>query len=222
MRILLVDDDREICEHIVHALRKEGHETLACHDGCEGLALARNGGFDILVLDRMLPGMDGVALIRCLRADGNKVPAIFVTAMNGLHDRVEGLRAGANDYLAKPFSFPELIARLEALARRHLLDASGEATKLAAGDFELDLVKRSVSRGGIAVSLTPLEFQLLEFLVRNAGRLCTRQMLLENVWDIHFDPGTNIVHVHMSRLRGKVGSDGFRTVQGMGYIFEPG
>ena len=108
------------------------------------------------------------------------------------------------------------------MARRHLLDASGEATKLAAGDFELDLVKRSVSRGGIAVSLTPLEFQLLEFLVRNAGRLCTRQMLLENVWDIHFDPGTNIVHVHMSRLRGKVGADGFRTVQGMGYIFEPG
>jgi two-component system OmpR family response regulator len=222
VRILLVDDDREICEHIVHALRKEDHETVVCHDGCEGLKLAQNGGFDVLVLDRMLPGMDGVTLIRCLRSDGNKVPAIFVTAMNGLNDRVEGLRAGANDYLAKPFSFPELIARLEALARRNFFDASAEATKLAAGDFELDLVKRSVSRAGIAVSLTPHEFRLLEFLVRNVGRLCTRQMLLENVWDIHFDPGTNIVHVHMSRLRSKVGAYGFRTVQGMGYIFDPG
>jgi len=178
VRILLVDDDREICEHIVHALRKEDHETVVCHDGCEGLRLAQNGGFDVLVLDRMLPGMDGVTLIRCLRSDGNKVPAIFVTAMNGLNDRVEGLRAGANDYLAKPFSLPELIARLEAMARRNFFDASAEATKLAAGDFELDLVKRSVSRAGNAVSLTPHEFRLLEFLVRNVGRLCTRQMLL--------------------------------------------
>jgi two-component system OmpR family response regulator len=221
LRILLVDDDREICDHIVYALRRAGHETVVCHDGSEGLKLAQNGGFDALILDRMLPGLDGVVLIRCLRADGNKVPAIFVTALNGLNDRVEGLRAGANDYLAKPFSFPELLARLEAMARRNQLDMPGEPTRLTAGDVEVDLIRRTVNRAGIAISLTPQEFLLLEFLMRNAGRLCTRQMLLENVWDIHFDPGTNIVHVHMSRLRSKLGATGFRTVPGMGYIFSP-
>jgi two-component system OmpR family response regulator len=219
VRILLVEDDVETCEHIIHGLRLEGHEAVVCHDGLEGLRRAQSDRFDALILDRMLPGMDGVELLRCVRTDGNKVPTIFVTTMNGLNDRVEGLRAGADDYLVKPFVIAELLARLEAMTRRSQFAGAIEASRLTVGDFDMDLVRRTVKRAGVAIDLTPQEFRLLEYMMRNVGRVCSRKMLLENVWDIHFDPGTNIVHVHMSRLRGKVGANGFRTVQGVGYVF---
>ena len=219
MKILLIEDDRETAAHIVYALGGGGHDVSVCHDGLEGLEMARAGGHAALIVDRMLPGLDGLSLVRRLRAEANHTPVLFLTTMSGLDDRVEGLEGGGDDYLAKPFAFSELLARVHAITRRH--PESGEPVRLRAADLEIDLIRRTVHRGGKSIDLQAQEFRLLEFLMRNMGRLVTRTMLLENVWDLHFDPRTNIVETHMSRLRGKVdrghGAELIHTVRGAGY-----
>jgi len=219
LNILLIEDDKETSAHIVYALGKEGHEVELCHDGREGLERARGGGHGALIVDRMLPGMDGLSLVRHLREEGSQTPVLFLTTMSGLDDRVEGLQAGADDYLVKPFAFPELLARVQAITRRS--QRSEEPVRLRAGDLEMDLIRRTVQRAGKAIELQAQEFRLLEFLMRNIGRVITRTMLLEKVWDLHFDPRTNIVETHMSRLRGKVdrgfGAELIHTVRGAGY-----
>jgi len=219
VKILLIEDDRETSAHIVYALSGGGHEVCVCHDGLEGLEMARAGGHAALIVDRMLPGLDGLSLVRRLRAEANHTPVLFLTTMSGLDDRVEGLEGGADDYLAKPFAFPELLARVHAIARRR--PESSEPVRLRAADLEIDLIRRTVHRGGKSIELQAQEFRLLEFLMRNMGRVVTRTMLLENVWDLHFDPRTNIVETHMSRLRGKVdrghSAELIHTVRGAGY-----
>ena len=219
MKILLIEDDHETAGHIVHALESQGHSVEQAHDGIEGLAQARAGEHSALIVDRMLPGMDGLSLVRQLRADGRQTPVLFLTTMSGLDDRVEGLEGGGDDYLAKPFAFSELLARVNAITRRH---GESEPTRLRAADLEMDLIRRTASRGGKSIDLQPQEFRLLEYLLRNAGRVVTRTMLLENVWDLHFDPRTNIVETHLSRLRSKIdrgfGAELIHTVRGAGYI----
>jgi two-component system OmpR family response regulator len=219
VKILLIEDDRETSAHIVYALSVGGHDVSVCHDGLEGLEMARAGGHAALIVDRMLPGLDGLSLVRRLRAEANHTPVLFLTTMSGLDDRVEGLEGGGDDYLAKPFAFSELLARVHAITRRH--PESGEPVRLRAADLEIDLIRRTVHRGGKTIELQAQEFRLLEFLMRNMGRVVTRTMLLENVWDLHFDPRTNIVETHMSRLRGKVdrghGAELIHTVRGAGY-----
>ncbi|HEY8255228.1 MAG TPA: response regulator transcription factor [Rhizomicrobium sp.] len=219
MKILLIEDDRETAGHIVHALESQGHSVEQVHDGIEGLAQARAGEHSALIVDRMLPGMDGLSLVRQLRAEGRQTPVLFLTTMSGLDDRVEGLEGGGDDYLVKPFAFSELLARVNAITRRH---GESEPTRLRAADLEMDLIRRTASRGGKSIDLQPQEFRLLEYLLRNAGRVVTRAMLLENVWDLHFDPRTNIVETHLSRLRSKIdrgfGAELIHTVRGAGYI----
>lgn len=219
MKILLIEDDRETAGHIVHALESQGHSVEQVHDGIEGLALARAGEHSALIVDRMLPGLDGLSLVRQLRAAGRQTPVLFLTTMSGLDDRVEGLEGGGDDYLVKPFAFSELLARVNAITRRH---GESEPTRLRAADLEMDLIRRTASRGGKSIDLQPQEFRLLEYLLRNAGRVVTRAMLLENVWDLHFDPRTNIVETHLSRLRSKIdrgfGAELIHTVRGAGYI----
>jgi two-component system OmpR family response regulator len=219
VKILLIEDDRETSAHIVYALSGGGHDVSVCHDGLEGLEVARAGGHAALIVDRMLPGLDGLSLVRRLRAEANHTPVLFLTTMSGLDDRVEGLEGGGDDYLAKPFAFSELLARVHAITRRH--PENGEPVRLRAADLEIDLIRRTVHRGGKSIELQAQEFRLLEFLMRNMGRVVTRTMLLENVWDLHFDPRTNIVETHMSRLRGKVdrghGAELIHTVRGAGY-----
>ena len=220
MKILLIEDDKETASHIVYALQGEGHDVTVCHDGLEGLSAARAPGHAALIVDRMLPGLDGLSLVKQLRAEGNRTPVLFLTTMSGLHDRVEGLKGGGDDYLVKPFAFPELLARVDVMARRSS-PLDGEPVRLKAGDLEMDLIRRTVQRSGKPIELQAQEFRLLEFLMRNMGRVVTRAMLLENVWDLHFDPRTNIVETHMSRLRGKVdrghGTELIHTVRGAGY-----
>ena len=220
VKILLVEDDHETSAHIVYALNGEGHEVAVCHDGQKGLETARAGGHAALIVDRMLPGLDGLSLVRQLRAEGNPIPVLFLTTMSGLNDRVEGLQAGGDDYLVKPFAFPELLARVHAISRRGAAQDS-EPVRLRAADLEIDLIRRTVHRGGRPIELQAQEFRLLEYLMRNMGRVVTRAMLLEHVWDLHFDPRTNIVETHMSRLRGKVdrghGGELIHTVRGAGY-----
>jgi two-component system OmpR family response regulator len=214
MKILLIEDDRETSAHIVYALNREGHEVELSHDGRDGLAKALAGGHAALVVDRMLPGLDGLSLVRRLREDGHHTPVLFLTTMSGLDDRVE-------DYLVKPFAFPELLARVHAIARRGLRADDSEPVRLRAADLEMDLIRRRVQRAGKTIELQAQEFRLLEFLMRNMGRMVTRSMLLEKVWDLHFDPRTNIVETHMSRLRAKVdrgyGPELIHTVRGAGY-----
>ncbi|HVW75538.1 MAG TPA: response regulator transcription factor [Rhizomicrobium sp.] len=221
LKILLIEDDKETSAHIVYALGKEGHEVELCHDGREGLERARSAEHGVLIVDRMLPGLDGLSLVRSLREEGSQMPVLFLTTMSGLDDRVEGLQAGGDDYLVKPFAFPELLARVNAITRRSQRSGDGEPVRLRAGDLEMDLIRRTVQRGGKAIELQAQEFRLLEFLMRNTGRVVTRAMLLEKVWDLHFDPRTNIVETHMSRLRGKVdrgfGAELIHTVRGAGY-----
>ena len=222
LKILLVEDDTEMANHILHVLHEHGHEVEVSHDGHTGLARARSGEHAALIVDRMLPGMDGLSLVRQLRSEGSRIPVLFLTTMNGLNDRVEGLEAGADDYLAKPFAFAELLARVNAITRRVDAKDAGEPTRLHLADLEMDLIRRTVQRGGKAIEVQPQEFRLLEYLLRNAGRVVTRTMLLENVWDLHFDPRTNIVETHLSRLRSKV-DRGFdleliHTLRGVGYV----
>lgn len=222
MEILLIENDKETCSHIVFALKGEGHEVVVCHDGLKGLEKARVGNFSALIVDRMLPELDGLSLVRRLRSEGKTVPILFLTTMSGLNDRVEGLQAGGDDYLVKPFAFSELLARVNAITRRNNNMSTNDPVRLQAGDVEMDLVRRTVRRAGKRVELQAQEFRLLEFLVRNAGRQVTRSMLLENVWDLNFDPRTNVVETHISRLRSKMrqGSDRelIQTVRGAGYL----
>ena len=219
MKVLVVEDDAETADYIVNGLSEHGHLVDHARDGCEGLSLAGSGGYEVAVIDRMLPGLDGVSLVKALRGDGVKTAVLFLTNLGGIDDRVEGLNAGGDDYLVKPFAFSELLARVNALGRRPVTAAINTVLRVA--DLEMDLLKRSVTRAGKAIELQPREFKLLECLMRNAGRVVTRTMLLELVWDFHFDPKTNIVETHMSRLRGKV-DRGFdceliRTIRGSGY-----
>lgn len=219
MNILLIEDDGETAAAIIGALTAHGHATTRAADGAAGLSMAETGSFDLAVVDRMLPGLDGLSVVKKMRAAGNATPVLFLTNLGGIDDRVEGLEAGGDDYLVKPFATSELIARVNALGRR----SAPVNTVLRAGGLEVDLIKRSVIRDGRTIDLQPREFKLLECLMRHAGRVLTRTMLLEMVWDFHFDPKTNIVETHMSRLRAKV-DRGFRnelihTVRGSGYCF---
>ena len=202
MKILLIEDDFETADYIVNGLTEHGHVIDHTGDGQEGLVLAASETYDVLIVDRMLPGLDGLGLVKTLRSAGIHTPLLFLTAINGIDDRVEGLEAGGDDYLAKPFAFSELLARVCALARRPA--AWNAETVLRVADLEIDLVRRTVTRDGVLLSLRPREFRLLEYLMRNSGRVLTRTMLLERVWDYNFDPKTNVVETHMSRLRSKV------------------
>jgi two-component system OmpR family response regulator len=219
MKILVVEDDRTTADYILKGLRQEGHVVDHVADGRDALPLALSGAHDVLVVDRMLPGLDGLSLVRALRAARVATPTLFLTAIGGVEDRIEGLQAGADDYLVKPFAFGELSARLAALARRP--KAQVEDTVLTAGDLRMDLIRRTVTRGGVEIDLLPREFALLEHLLRRKGRVQTRTMLLEAVWDISFDPQTNVVETHISRLRAKIdkpfATELLKTVRGAGY-----
>ncbi|MFM8747220.1 MAG: winged helix-turn-helix domain-containing protein [Aestuariivirga sp.] len=220
MRILVIEDDREAAGWLVKGLAESGHVADHAADGEEGLGLALEGVHDVLIVDRMLPKIDGLTIIRKLRENNIQTPVLILSALADVDERVKGLRAGGDDYLGKPYSFAELLARIENLGLR--AKEAPLATKLRAADLEIDLLTRSVTRGGKPVLLQPREFKLLEYLVRNAGHIVTRTMLLENVWDYHFDPQTNVIDVHISRLRSKIdkGYDEpiLQTVRGAGYM----
>lgn len=220
MRVLVIEDDQETRDYIVRGLNEAGHVAEGAPNGKEGLFFALEQSFDVLVVDRMLPGLDGLSVIQTLRSSGKKTPILILSALGEIDDRVEGLRKGSDDYLVKPFAFSELLARLEALVRRG--DAEAVETRLQVGDLEMDLLTRQVRRAGRNIELQPREFRLLEHLMHHAGQVVTRTMLLERVWDYHFDPQTNVIDVHVSRLRGKI-DKGFdypliHTVRGAGYV----
>ena len=219
MKVLLVEDDREAARYLARALEESGHTVDVVHDGDEGLFRAEGSGYDALIVDRMLPKRDGLSLIAALRSHGRDTPALILSALGQVDDRVLGLRAGGDDYLAKPYAFVELLARLEALARRK--GGAPEQTVFKVGGLLLDRLARRVSRDGQEIDLQPREFRLLEYLLRHAGQVVTRTMLLENVWDYHFDPQTNVIDVHMSRLRAKIdrgfSSPLLHTIRGAGY-----
>jgi two-component system, OmpR family, response regulator len=222
MKLLLIEDDRRAAEYVANGLRECGHSVDHAVDGAEGLTLALASRYDVIVADRMLPYTDGLAVVQALRAQGVTTPILILSALAQVDDRVKGLRAGGDDYLTKPFAFSELLARIEVLPRR--AGAQEAVTRLKVADLEMDLVARKVSRSGRLLDLTAREFRLLEFLMRHAGRVVTRTMLLENVWDLHFDPQTNVIDVHVSRLRQAV-DRGFaqpllHTVRGSGYVLE--
>src|SRR4051794_15350966 len=202
MRILLIEDDRKTADYIAKGFAQAGHVCDVLANGRQALVQATHEPYDVFVVDRMLPELDGLSLIKAVRAAGVKVPALFLTAVGGVDDRVEGLEAGGDDYLVKPFAFSELLARVNALGRRP--PVQDQKTVLRTVDLELDLVKRTVMRGGMRIDLQPREFSLLEVLMRNEGRVLTRTMLLERVWDFHFDPKTSVVETHISRLRSKI------------------
>jgi two-component system, OmpR family, response regulator len=221
MRILLVEDDKDVAGFVVKGLREAGHVVEHATNGRDGLFLAASEVFDAIILDRMLPGgVDGLRLLETLRSQSNNVPVLFLSALAQVDDRVRGLKAGGDDYLTKPFVFAELLARVEALNRRG--KGEGPATKLAVGDLEMDLLSRSVRRAGQRIDLQPREFRLLEYLMRHTGQVVTRTMLLEGVWDYHFDPQTNVIDVHVSRLRQKVDkpfpTSLIHTVRNAGYM----
>ncbi len=219
MKILLIEDDKETAGFVARGLREHGHAVDQSDDGRDGLSLASGAGYDVMVIDRMLPGIDGLSIVKTVRAAGVKSPVLLLTTLGGVSDRVEGLEAGADDYLVKPFAFAELLARVSALARRPPL-ADGE-TVLRVGDLEMNRLNRTVTRGGTRVELQPQEFKLLEYLMRNVGQVVTRTMLLENVWEFHFDPRTSVVETHISRLRAKIDREFdealIHTVRGSGY-----
>ena len=222
MKILLIEDDEETAAYVLNGLGEAGHLGEQCPDGRDGLVMATTEDYDVLIVDRMLPGLDGLGLVKTLRSAGVTTPVLFLTAISGIDDRVEGLDAGGDDYLVKPFAFSELLARVAALGRRPPMAA--EETVLKVADLELNLIQRVVSRGGREIELRPREFHLLEYLLRNAGKVVTRTMLLERVWDFNFDPRTNVVETHISRLRGKIDKPFdeklIKTVHGVGYIID--
>ncbi len=224
MRILIVEDDTTLAEYVRNGLREAGHTPDVANDGRDGLLLATSETFDVMVLDRMLPNVDGLTILRTLRASNITTPVLVLSALGEVDDRVEGLKAGGDDYLVKPFAFAELLARLEALARRATVGAP--ATQLQVADLTVDLLSRSVNRAGQAIDLQPREFSLLELLMRHAGQVVTRTMLLEQVWGYHFDPQTNVIDVHVSRLRAKIDKDFdkplLHTVRGAGYMLRDG
>jgi two-component system OmpR family response regulator len=223
MRILIIEDDLEAAEAMNRGLSEAGYDCVHAPDGVDGLAAAQKGGFDVLIVDRMMPRMDGVTVVETLRREGDATPVLFLSALGEIQDRVTGLKAGGDDYLVKPYAFPELMARVEALSRRR--ETGAVATTLKVGDLEMNLIGRTVHRAGTEIDLQPREFQLLEFMMRHAGQSVTRTMLLEKVWEYHFDPQTNVIDVHISRLRSKI-DKGFdrpmlQTVRGAGYRLDP-
>jgi two-component system, OmpR family, response regulator len=220
MRLLIVEDDRDAADYLVKAFREVGHVADHAGDGEDGLAMALDGQYDVLIVDRMLPKRDGLSVIGTLRGKGIETPVLILSALGQVDDRVKGLRAGGDDYLPKPYSFSELLARIEVLARRR--SGRSEETVYRVGDLELDRLSHRVTRGESEIVLQPREFRLLEYLMKHGGQVVTRTMLLENVWDYHFDPQTNVIDVHMSRLRSKI-DKGFarpllHTVRGAGYV----
>lgn len=220
MRVLVIEDDPEVAAYISKAFGERGANVDHRDDGRDGLLLASTENYDVMVIDRMLPGLDGLSILRTLRANGNKTPVIILSALGEVDDRVEGLQAGSDDYLAKPFAFSELHARVEALLRRGGSEAP--VTRLEVGDLAIDVLARRVTRAGKEIALQPREYRLLEFLMRHAGQVVTRTMLLEGVWDYHFDPQTNVIDVHISRLRAKIDREFdqplLHTVRGAGYV----
>ncbi|WP_433942452.1 response regulator transcription factor [Brevundimonas diminuta] len=222
MRILVVEDDAEAATAMVRGLSEAGHEVTHAVDGAFGLLKSQKGGYDVYVVDRMMPRLDGVAMVETIRKGGDQTPVLFLSALGEVEDRVTGLKAGGDDYLVKPYALAELVARVEALSRRR--ETGGVQTVLKVGDLEMNLIARTVHRDGQEIDLQPREFQLLEFLMRHAGQSVTRTMLLEKVWEYHFDPQTNVIDVHISRLRSKI-DKGFdkamlQTVRGAGYRLE--
>lgn len=230
MRILVIEDDTATANYVAKGLQEAGHTVEVARTGRDGLFMALNEQFDAIIADRMLPGPDGLSILRALRASGDRTPVLMVTAMGEVEQRVDGLDAGADDYLAKPFAFSELRARLDAMTRRAAATHEGGAAVLRVADVELNLLRRTVKRGGQPVELLPTEMRLLEFMMRHPGQVLTRTMLLERVWDFNFDPTTNVVDVHVSRLRRKLdaarvgsaeGPPLIRTLRGAGYVFGP-
>tara|TARA_R110000824_G_scaffold366730_2_gene555640 strand:- start:176216 stop:176893 length:678 start_codon:yes stop_codon:yes gene_type:complete len=219
MRILVIEDDLEAAAYVVKGLRESGHIVDHAADGEEGLTLALSGSFDVLIVDRMLPKRDGLSVVSTLRQEGIRTPALFLSALGEVDDRIMGLKAGGDDYLTKPYAFAELLARIEVLVRRFNPDQV--RTRLQVGDLEVDLLARKVMRDGQEIDLQPREFRLLEYLMKHAGQVVTRTMLLENVWEYHFDPQTNVIDVHISRLRAKIDKNFaqplLHTVRGAGY-----
>ena len=219
MKLLLIEDDERTADFIMRGLKEHGHVADHAANGKDGLFLAASERYDAMIIDRMLPGLDGLSIVKMLRSMGNHFPALMLTTMGGIDDRVEGLDAGADDYLVKPFAFTELLARLGALMRRP--PVSDIKTTLRIGELEIDLLKRIVTRAGKLIDLQPQEFKLLEYLMRSEGRVVTRTMLLENVWDFHFDPQTSVVETHISRLRAKIdkgfATEMLKTIRGVGY-----
>jgi two-component system, OmpR family, response regulator len=224
MRLLIIEDDRDSADYLVKAFREAGHVADHAADGEAGLSLAETGDYDVMIVDRMLPKRDGLSVIGALREKGNHTPALILSALGQVDDRVKGLRAGGDDYLPKPYSFTELLARVEVLSRRG--SGPAEESSYRVGDLELDRLSRRVVRGNEKVDLQPREFRLLEYLMKHAGQVVTRTMLLENVWDYHFDPQTNVIDVHISRLRSKIdkGHDKplLHTIRGAGYMIRDG
>ncbi|CAA0087484.1 Transcriptional regulatory protein CusR [Zhongshania aliphaticivorans] len=222
MRVLLIEDDTSVAEYIVKGLRESGYQVEHAADGKTGLVKATTEEYDALIVDRMLPHVDGLTIIQTLRASNDTTPALILSALGEVDDRVKGLKAGGDDYLVKPFAFAELLARIEVILRRQ--EAGSAVTRLKVADLEMDLLAHKVSRAGQPFNLQPREYKLLEYLMRHAGQVVTRTMLLENVWDYHFDPQTNVIDVHISRLRQKI-DKGFdkpllNTVRGAGYMLD--
>ncbi|WP_181707876.1 response regulator transcription factor [Chthonobacter rhizosphaerae] len=220
MRVLIIEDDTEAASYLTRVLQEAGHASVHAADGEEGQRLAEAGGFDVLVVDRMLPKRDGLAIVEDMRRRNDRTPVLILSALGQVDDRVIGLRAGGDDYLTKPYAFTELLARIEALARRN--QPGGVETSYRVGDLTLDRLNQRVTRGNTEIVLQPREFRLLEYMMRNAGQVVTRTMLLEHVWDYHFDPQTNVIDVHVSRLRSKI-DKGFdhpllHTIRGAGYM----
>jgi two-component system OmpR family response regulator len=221
VRVLVIEDDKDVASFLRKGLAQAGYNVDHAENGKDGLFLATTEPYDALIVDRMLPGVDGLTIIRTLRASEKSTPVLILSALGEVDDRVKGLKAGGDDYLVKPFAFSELQARLEALVRRAKSGSEATPTSLKVADLELDLLRREARRGGVPIDLQPREFQLLEFLMRHAGQVVTRTMLLEGVWDYHFDPQTNVIDVHVSRLRSKI-DRGFdrpllHTIRGVGY-----
>jgi two-component system OmpR family response regulator len=224
MRVLVIEDDRETAQFLQRSLKESGHTADVAGDGDTGLAMARDGKYDVLVVDRMLPRRDGLSIVQTLRGEGARTPVLILSALSGVDDRVTGLRAGGDDYLTKPYAYTELLARIEALARRPAPEEL--VTRYQVADLSLDRLSHKVTRDGEQILLQPREFRLLEYLMKHAGRVVTRTMLLENVWDYHFDPQTNVIDVHISRLRAKIdkgfGKPLLHTVRGAGYMIRDG
>ncbi len=220
MRVLIIEDDKQTLSYLKRGLEEAGHTVDHAADGKDGMYLALESRYDAAVIDRMLPGTDGLSIVRAMRASDNDTPVLILSALGEVDDRVKGLRAGGDDYLVKPFAFAELLARLDALTRRR--EADSPATTLNVDDLEMDLLSRSIKRAGKAINLQPREFRLLEYLMRHTDQVVTRTMLLEGVWDYDFDPQTNVIDVHISRLRSKIDRDFdkplIHTVRGAGYM----
>jgi two-component system, OmpR family, response regulator len=221
MRVLLIEDDTDTAAYLSKSLNECGHTVHHTDNGKDGLFMALDQTYEVLIVDRMLPGLDGLGIVRAVRAAGNRTPVLILSALGEVDARVEGLRAGGDDYLTKPFAFSELLARLEVLVRR-TATANEKTTNLKVGDLEMDLLTRVVQRNGLNIDLQPREFRLLEFLMRYSGQVVTRTMLLESVWDYNFDPQTNVIDVHISRLRSKIDKQFdnplLHTIRGAGYV----